>query len=146
MKLRVTLGGQWSAWETEWGSSGLVYGRKGPVPVSSLRVPGGLEGGVGVGVGASLGKREEEVLRTQFGVSSGLDDHVGGVPLPWQAGGGRREGMGPEAEFSWRARAVTPRITQDWRTLGSLPGPTILLPLDSISFKTALEPTVSTLS
>lgn len=45
MKLRVTLGGQWSAWETEWGSSGLVYGRKGPMPVSSLRVPGGLSGG-----------------------------------------------------------------------------------------------------
>lgn len=52
--------------------------------------------------------------------------------------------MGPEAEFCWRASAVTPQITQDWRTLGSLPGPTILLPLDSISFKTPLEPAAST--
>jgi len=36
MKLRVTLGGQWSAWGTEWGSASLVHGRKGPMPVSSL--------------------------------------------------------------------------------------------------------------
>lgn len=95
---------------------------------SPALVPGGLSGG------GCLPRKEgrQDTIWHLLGTGQPHGRSPSAVAGWWR----EEEGDGAKAEFFWRARAVTCQITQIWRSLGSLPGPSRmpLLHLSALGF------------